>query len=187
MVRPTKPPDITSTLVISLLSIGVVVVILLSEDISGIWYFIALLSLVIVIWADYIYKHAKAYGRNAVAWATAFVFFSPLWAGIAYLLTWPKDAKLQTLEHKKVDGSNDIGETIQKQAVKVQVIKGNCPNCGSKIKTKGKFCPECGVDLIDYEDTKILKWKCEVCGRDVGKDDKFCASCGTELAEAEDE
>jgi hypothetical protein len=40
--------------------------------------------------AFFIYYHAKAYGRNAVRWATAFIIFSPLWAGIAYLLTWPK-------------------------------------------------------------------------------------------------
>lgn len=37
-----------------------------------------------------VYHHAKQKGRNAVRWTTAFVVFTPLLAGIAYLLTWPK-------------------------------------------------------------------------------------------------
>ena len=37
-----------------------------------------------------VYHNANRVGRNAVRWATAFVVFTPLLAGIAYLLTWPK-------------------------------------------------------------------------------------------------
>jgi len=51
---------------------------------------LASIVLLDILFAYVIYYHAKCYGRNAVAWATAFVVFSPLWAGIAYLLTWPK-------------------------------------------------------------------------------------------------
>jgi len=39
---------------------------------------------------DVIYLHAKRQRRNVVRWITAFIVFSPLLAGIAYLLTWPK-------------------------------------------------------------------------------------------------
>lgn len=38
-----------------------------------------------------VYGNAKSYGRNAVRWTTAFVVFTPFLAGIAYLLTWPKN------------------------------------------------------------------------------------------------
>jgi hypothetical protein len=37
-----------------------------------------------------IYRHAKHHKRNAVAWTTAAIAFSPVLAGIAYGLTWPK-------------------------------------------------------------------------------------------------
>jgi hypothetical protein len=37
-----------------------------------------------------VYDDAKRHGRNPVRWTTAFVVFTPLLAGIAYLLTWPK-------------------------------------------------------------------------------------------------
>lgn len=43
-----------------------------------------------IISAYIVYHHAKRHGRNPVAWATAFAVFSPLLAGIAYGLTWPK-------------------------------------------------------------------------------------------------
>jgi hypothetical protein len=36
------------------------------------------------------YFHALGHNRRAVAWATAFALFGPLFAGLAYLLTWPK-------------------------------------------------------------------------------------------------
>lgn len=43
-----------------------------------------------IISAYIVYHHAKRHGRNPVAWATAFAVFSPILAGIAYGLTWPK-------------------------------------------------------------------------------------------------
>lgn len=53
------------------------------------WAIIAAGILYIVgIWI--IYHHAKRHGRNAVAWATSAVAFSPVLAGIAYGLSWPK-------------------------------------------------------------------------------------------------
>jgi DNA-directed RNA polymerase subunit RPC12/RpoP len=38
-----------------------------------------------------VYNHAKKRNRRAVAWATAFVVFTPVLGGIAYLLSWPKE------------------------------------------------------------------------------------------------
>ncbi len=38
-----------------------------------------------------IYNHAKKNNRRAVAWATAFIVFTPILAGLFYLLSWPKE------------------------------------------------------------------------------------------------
>ena len=46
-------------------------------------------------WAsiDAAYRHMKRSGRNVVRWMSAFILFTPVLAGIAYLLTWPKGQK----------------------------------------------------------------------------------------------
>ena len=38
-----------------------------------------------------VYDHAKRHHRRAVAWTTAFIVFTPILAGLVYLLTWPKE------------------------------------------------------------------------------------------------
>ena len=38
-----------------------------------------------------VYNNARKHNRRAVAWATAFIVFTPILAGLAYLLTWPKE------------------------------------------------------------------------------------------------
>jgi hypothetical protein len=53
------------------------------------WAIIAAL-IVYIVGCWIIYQHAKRYRGNAVRWATASVVFSPVLAGIAYGLTWPK-------------------------------------------------------------------------------------------------
>ena len=40
--------------------------------------------------AAFIRPYVKRHGRNGTAWTTAIVVFTPILAGIAYLLTWPK-------------------------------------------------------------------------------------------------
>jgi hypothetical protein len=42
-----------------------------------------------IAWAYIVYHDAKRRGRKEVAWATTFVVFGVLLAGILYLLTWP--------------------------------------------------------------------------------------------------
>ena len=56
------------------------------------WIIIAILAGVGVYFtfAYVVYNHAKKHNRRAVAWATAFIAFSPILAGLLYLLTWPK-------------------------------------------------------------------------------------------------
>ena len=43
-----------------------------------------------------------------------------------------------------------------------------CPNCGKELKSKSKFCTECG-EFIN---------KCPGCGNEINKDSKFCNECG---------
>ncbi len=38
-----------------------------------------------------VYNHAKKRNRRAIAWATAFIVFTPILAGLLYLLSWPKE------------------------------------------------------------------------------------------------
>ena len=38
-----------------------------------------------------VYKHAKKHNRRAVMWTAAFIVFTPILAGLAYLFTWPKE------------------------------------------------------------------------------------------------
>ena len=38
-----------------------------------------------------VYSHAKEHRRRAVAWATAFIVFTPILGGLLYLLSWPKE------------------------------------------------------------------------------------------------
>jgi membrane protease subunit (stomatin/prohibitin family) len=57
---------------------------------------------------------------------------------------------------------------------KVVTLKENeitCPAC-NKTVAKGKFCSECGADLIA---------KCPGCGAQVPENSKFCLECGKNL------
>ena len=42
--------------------------------------------------------YVRQHERNLVSWATASLVFTPILAGVVYLLTWPKDRKLTGLE-----------------------------------------------------------------------------------------
>jgi hypothetical protein len=48
-----------------------------------------------VVGVFFVIQLTKRHERNTVAWITACVLFSPLLAGIAYLLTWPKGRPLR--------------------------------------------------------------------------------------------
>ena len=48
--------------------------------------------------AHIIYHHAKRHGRNAVAWATAFIVFSPFLSLVVYLLSWPNNRQSTDLQ-----------------------------------------------------------------------------------------
>ena len=48
-----------------------------------------------------------------------------------------------------------------------------CPSCNKQV-AKGKFCPECGAEMV--KDNNMVK--CISCGAEIVKDAKFCPECG---------
>jgi hypothetical protein len=64
-------------------------------DIAGLadWIVVCLIGAIALYFtlAYVVYHHAKKHHRRAVAWATAFVVFTPVLGGLAYLLSWPKE------------------------------------------------------------------------------------------------
>ena len=47
---------------------------------------------------DVLRHYVRQHERNVISWTTASLLFTPILAGIVYLLTWPKDKKLTGLE-----------------------------------------------------------------------------------------
>lgn len=47
---------------------------------------------------DVLRHYVRQHGRNVVSWTTASIAFTPILAGIVYLLTWPKGRKLTGLD-----------------------------------------------------------------------------------------
>ncbi len=52
--------------------------------------------------------------------------------------------------------------------------KKECPSCHAKIGESLKFCPECGANTLQSNDTL----KCSSCGRAYSAGTKFCPDCG---------
>lgn len=51
--------------------------------------------------------------------------------------------------------------------------KKQCPNCGTSLKAKSKFCPECG-----HKFAATGKKQCNNCGAEINAKAKFCPECG---------
>lgn len=156
---------------------GLIHVSLYFGEISGV-------LITIIIWsggfviasAFFIYHHAKLYGRNHVAWTTAFLFFSPVWAGLVYALTWPKNAKrygilseppkiktgsagkiqlVQAREgkviiegvKKTIDKEPTPLESMSKHTSEMDVTFTYCSKCGRKLSEDMDFCPRCGKHI----------------------------------------
>jgi len=103
--RELKAADSVRALIVWLLLCGILAVFftlfreLFSEkfglEIPGIgnWIVLSLIGAIglyfTLVYA--VYNHARKHNRRAVAWATAFIVFTPILAGLLYLLTWPKE------------------------------------------------------------------------------------------------
>jgi len=105
LTRELKVGDRVKELMVWMLLCGIMAVFftlfkeLLSErfslEIPGLvnWIVLSLIGAVGLYFtlAYVVYNHAKRHHRRAVAWATAFIVFTPILAGLAYLLSWPKE------------------------------------------------------------------------------------------------
>ncbi len=58
------------------------------------------------------------------------------------------------------------------KVAKRRVLKGQCPNCETKIKDSYNNCRGCGLDL---------KIKCSACHKSTSKFFHFCSNCGSKL------
>jgi hypothetical protein len=56
---------------------------------------VAVVLAINLVSANVLKPYLERQGRNVVAWTTAIVVFTPILAGIVYLLTWPKDKSLK--------------------------------------------------------------------------------------------
>jgi len=50
--------------------------------------------------------------------------------------------------------------------------RATCPECGTPLVEKVKFCPECGVKI-----QQVIF--CKECGAQLEAGTKFCSECGT--------
>ena len=64
---------------------------------AGLSIFITILGFNLAT-TDVLRHYVRQHGRNVVSWATASLVFTPILAGVVYLLTWPKDRQLTGLE-----------------------------------------------------------------------------------------
>ena len=53
-----------------------------------------------------------------------------------------------------------------------------CPECHSSVPTEAKFCPECGHQLVVFD-------QCVNCNKNLAPNAKFCPRCGQKVAQTE--
>lgn len=75
--------------------------------------------------------------------------------------------------------ANTFAGAMQGKPVETKSDRVNCPNCGSEVDAKAKFCSECGQKIV-VDEKKI---SCPKCGAEVKATAKFCPECGQKLAQ----
>ena len=68
-----------------------------ADDLAGLAIFIIIIGFNLAT-TDVLRHYVRQHDRNVIPWTTASLVFTPILAGIVYLLTWPKDKKLTGLE-----------------------------------------------------------------------------------------
>lgn len=58
-----------------------------------------------------------------------------------------------------------------------------CPKCSLEISEDSKFCPNCGVNIFEYnESLRAEKYiNCPKCKKQIEKGTKFCKHCGVDI------
>jgi RsiW-degrading membrane proteinase PrsW (M82 family) len=55
----------------------------------------------------------------------------------------------------------------------------SCPNCGNRMAYDSRFCPFCGIKLVENKD--IYPVFCAKCGTELSTASNFCISCGSRI------
>ena len=76
---------------------GILSSIFFGVEAAGLAVFVIILGFNLAT-TDVLRHYVRQHGRNVVPWTTASIVFTPILAGVVYLLTWPKDRKLTGLE-----------------------------------------------------------------------------------------
>ncbi len=74
---------------------------------------------------------------------------------------------------------------MEEPAKKVERCSGcgaiKCPSCLAPLKSDGKSCPYCGVELVFSQDgqffAKVEQLSCQFCGAKISRHSPFCPSC----------
>ena len=70
---------------------------LLVEAAVGLAIFVTILGFNLAT-TDVLRHYVRQHGRNVISWTTASIVFTPILAGVVYLLTWPRGQKLTGLD-----------------------------------------------------------------------------------------
>jgi hypothetical protein len=95
--------------------------------------------------------------------------------GILAFEKWPL---LIRLEKNKLE----IKESPKKEALEIVQSKELCPKCNQQLEINKTFCPQCGVNVIEFKSIAGPKL-CPKCGGKVKSKDVFCSSCGFNIKE----
>ena len=98
--------------------------------------------------------------------------------GIVYYIVASNDVVTITNNEGESTGSNSTNKNFTSY----------CPNCGHGLFKDSKFCPGCGSEIENDQDTtnneEIIESTsniCEDCGEELVEGAKFCPNCGNDL------
>lgn len=87
----------------------------------------------------------------------------------------------KAVRHEKLQSAAAAGQAAAGMITVREYIAGlqevPCENCGERIPSGIKFCPNCGEAVV----VKIMPKQCERCGGAIPEGKKFCPDCGQEV------
>jgi hypothetical protein len=114
-------------------------------------------------------RETRIFLRQKLDYITYYYYFRRIERPVA-------DELLKSIVKRDWVGANTIVSRIVDKGSILALKGGICPNC-KEVRTDGKYCPECGCQLIIV---------CDKCGSSFlsegqVKAPKFCAVCGKKI------
>ncbi len=69
--------------------------------------------------------------------------------------------------------SESDAAAIERARAELKAVRRTCRKCGATVGLDGKFCPECGENLVESY--------CSNCGAKLDANAKFCSQCGKRI------